>query len=120
MGTRVEEEKTSFGQIKELLEGVKSAPAERRLLDVADPAAVDVIIAKIDDLLAVGAQELADSTADHDAAVTALASATVSEAAARALHTSTAGQLAGAELTVTSKAAVKKTKTSEELCCCCR
>jgi len=111
--TRVAEEKTSFGQIKELLEGVKSAPAERRLLDVADPAAVDVIIAKIDDLLAVGAQELADSTADHDAAVTALASATDSEAAARALHTNTAGQLAAAENSVKELSAIKKTKLSE-------
>jgi len=111
--TRVAEEKTSFGQIKELLEGVKSAPAERRLLDVADPAAVDVVIAKIDDLLAVGAQELADSTADHDAAVTALASATDSEAAARKLHTNTAGQLAAAENSVKELSAIKTTKTSE-------
>jgi len=111
--TRVAEEKTSFGQIKELLEGVKSAPAERRLLDVADPAAVDAIIAKIDDLLAVGAQELADSTATHDAAVAALSSATDSEAAARKLHTNTAGQLAAAENSVAELSAIKKTKLSE-------
>jgi len=111
--TRVAEEKTSFGEIKTLLEGVKSAPAERRLLEVADPTAVDAIIAKIDDLLAVGAQELADSTAAHDAAVAALASATESEAAARKLHTDTAGKLAGAEAQVIELAAVKKTKTTE-------
>jgi len=111
--TRVAEEKTSFGEIKDLLESVKSAPAERRLLEVADPTAVDAIIAKIDDLLAVGAQELADSTAAHDAAVAALASATESEAAARKLHTDTAGKLAGAEAQVIELAAVKKTKTTE-------
>merc|ERR1712080_655930 len=114
MGTRVEEEKTSFGQIKELLEGIKSAPAERRLLDVADPAAVDVVIAKVDDLLAVGAQELADSTANHDAAVAALSSATDSEAAARTLHVTTAGQLAAAENNVAELSAIKKTKSGEE------
>lgn len=111
--TRVAEEKTSFEKIKELLEGVKSAPAERRLLDVADPAAVDTVIAKVDALLAAGAQELADSTADHDAAVAALSSATDSEAAARELHTNTAGQLAAAENSVKELSAVKATKLSE-------
>jgi len=111
--TRVAEEKTSFEQIKELLESVKSVPAERRLLDVADPAAVDVVIAKVDALLATGAQELADSTADHDAAVAALSSATDSEAAARELHTNTAGQLAAAENSVSELGAIKTTKLSE-------
>merc|ERR1712154_224616 len=55
---------------------------------------------KIDDMLAVGDQELADSTATH-------------EAAARTLHTSTAGQLAAAENSVKELAAIKKTKLSE-------
>lgn len=112
--TRVAEEKESFGHIIELLEAVK-APEEggRRLLDDADPGAVDAVIAKVNDLLAVGAQELADSTADHDAAVEALAAATDAEAAARELHTSTAGQLAAAEQSVDSLTAIKATKTSE-------
>lgn len=111
--TRVAEEKESFGKIIELLEGVSAEG--RRLLssDEADPTAVDAVIAKVNELLAVGDTELADSTTNHDAAVSSLADATAAEAAARVLHTGTAGALAASEQSVITLSAIKATKTSE-------
>jgi chromosome segregation ATPase len=110
---RVNAERESYNKIIELLESTVSEG--RRLLSVnnADPGAVGVVIAKVQDLLATAEQELSDSTATHDSADAALTARTEEEAAARTKHTATAGELAAAKNNVISLNSIKRTKTDD-------
>lgn len=112
---RVTEEKESFGKIVKLLESVSVAPEGRRLLSVdeADPGAVGIVIAKVQALLETAQDELDASVAAHDAAKTELSTRTDEEAAARALHTATAGELAAAKKNVENLNIIKRTKTDD-------
>lgn len=111
--TRVAAEQESFGKIIDLLQSVSVEGRRLLSVDEADPGAVNLVIEKVNALLATAAQELADSVAAHDSAVAALEDRTAEEAAARTAHTATAGELAAARNSVINLNTIKRTKTDD-------
>jgi hypothetical protein len=111
--TRVAAEQESFGKIIDLLQSVSVEGRRLLSVDEADPGAVGIVVAKVQALLETAQDELDASVAAHDAAKTELATRTDEEAAARALHTATAGELAAAKKNVENLNIIKRTKTDD-------
>jgi len=110
---RVDAERESYGKIIELLESTVSEGRRLLSVDNADPGAVGVVIAKVQELLATAEQELSDSTSAHDSAHAAFETRTEEEDAARTKHTATAGELAAAKNNVINLNSIKRTKTDD-------
>jgi len=110
--SRVDNEKTALTDVLEKLESVK--PTSRRLLNEADPDAVNKVQVEIEKLIKAGEQEVVDAKAAFADASKKQSDAADAEAAARQQHSTTVGELATAEGNVESLTAQKAVKLEEK------
>jgi len=96
--SRVENEGRALSEVIENLNSVKSNG--RRLLNEADPAAVDKVVVEIKKLIEAGKNEVADATAAWNDATEEQTEAIKVEAAARKQHEKTVGELGTANAIV--------------------
>lgn len=110
--SRVNKEEKALSEVIVQLNSVKSNG--RRLLNEADPAAVDNVVAEIKKLIDAGKKEVEDATAAWEEATKKQTEAASVEADARTRHEKTVGELATANAVVKSLTTEKAAKLGEK------